>query len=153
MQFQVCGRLVKLKESNAILNNYVESLLKYTEKPYLVPVTSFFPDPRSGELMDIEIGDSCHDVCWSPCGRYIAVSTMKDVFVQDAFSGEILRRLEEARAILPYFKSLRLHRSIAFAPNSKAIAVSEGRQVILWTWESSKLGTPIPDHWKKRLFL
>ncbi len=85
LQFQICGRLVKLKESNVILNKYVESLLKYTEKPYLVPVTSFFSDPRSGELMDTPIGGSIYEVCCSPCGRYIAASTFKDEFVLDAF--------------------------------------------------------------------
>ncbi len=137
LQYSVCGRLVKLKESNAILNKYVESLLKYTEKPYLVPVTPFFPDPRSGELMDIVVGNSCLKVCCSPCGRYIAALTVRDVFVLDAFSGAILRRLEQPGAFLYVVMS------IAFALNSKKIAISVGTTIRLWAWKSCKSTTQI----------
>ncbi len=125
--FQMCGRLVKLRKGNVFLNKYLESLSLYTEKPYLVPVTAFFPDPRSGELMDIQVGENCDAVCCSPCGRYIAASTSSDVVVLDALSGAILSRLEGHLVA----------RCLQFAPDSKTvIAPHRDNAIMLWTRES-----------------
>ncbi len=42
-QFQVCGRLAGLRKSNAIVDAYLKSIERRTPKPYLRPLSSFFP--------------------------------------------------------------------------------------------------------------
>ncbi len=42
------GRLVRFRESDAILNKYVESLLICTENPHILHVTAFFRSAKQG---------------------------------------------------------------------------------------------------------
>ncbi len=128
LQFQMWGRLFKVRKSYVVLNKYLESLSMHTEKPYLMPVTGFFPDPRSAQLMDIPIGGHCNTVSYSPCGRYITAGECSNVLVLDALSGSILRRLEGHS---------RLVTSAVFVPGSrKIVSASRDSTIMLWMWEN-----------------
>ncbi len=54
-QFQVCGRLISMRKSNVIIDTYLTSVEKFTPKPYLVPVSSFFPELNSALITEIPV--------------------------------------------------------------------------------------------------
>ncbi len=70
------------------------------------------------------------------------------MFILDASSGGILRRIEQGHSILRHTEPSWLNRSIDFSPNSKTIAVADGPTVIMWAWESSKPSTQILERHK-----
>ncbi len=91
-QFQACGRLAGVRKSNFIVDTFLNSVEKYTPKPYLVPVSSFFEELNSALITEIPVR-GCDCVASSPCGRYIAVGDRSDILVARSSSGEILQRL------------------------------------------------------------
>ncbi len=70
-QFQVCGHLEHLRKSSALVDVYLKSLEKWTPKPILVPVSTFFGELDSGLMMEIPLGGQCCCVASSACGQYI----------------------------------------------------------------------------------
>ncbi len=90
-QFHVCGRLVSLRDSNVIVEQFVHSVEKCTPKPYLHPVSSFFPELDSSQMMEIPAGDYCRCVSCSPCGIYIAAGTGRDIAILKTSNVEISR--------------------------------------------------------------
>ncbi len=128
-QFHLCGRLIRLKKSNVIVDKYLKSLEASTPTPYLVPITPIFPHLNDAQLYEIPIGGSCYCVACSPCGKYIAAGAENDVAVIDASTGKILRRLRGHSGIVT---------CLAFIPGSKKL-VSGGQDaiIIIGDWRES----------------
>ncbi len=71
-QFHACGRLGYLRKSSALVDAYLKSMEKWTPKPCLMPLSTFFPELDDALVMEISLGGRCWCVASSPCGRYIA---------------------------------------------------------------------------------
>ncbi len=129
-QFHVCGRLVTLRKSNGIVDTYLNSVEKYTPKPYLVPVSSFFPELNRALITEIPVGGRCDCVASSPCGRYIAAGAGADILVARSSSGETLRRLRGHAETVS---------CVAFAAGfEKIVSGSVDGKVMMWDWETSE---------------
>ncbi len=58
-QFYAGGRLASVRKSNVIIETYLSSVEKFTPKPCLVPVNSFFPELNSALTLEIPRWRGC----------------------------------------------------------------------------------------------
>ncbi len=83
-QFEVCGRLASSRKPSGIIDIYLNSVKKYTPKPYLVPVSSFFPELNSALITEIPVGGWCNCVASSPSGRTLQLELEPIFWLQEA---------------------------------------------------------------------
>ncbi len=126
-QFQMCGRLLNLRNKDVIVDAVMKSFQAYTPKPYLIPVNGFFPALNSAQVLEIPVGGFCGSVSSSPCGRYIASGSGGDIVLADANTGDILKRLHGHGDNVQCIK---------FAGTSKKLVTAHAEKtVLLWDWE------------------
>ncbi len=97
-QFQICGRLWSTRNKDVIVDAVMNSFEAHTPKPYLKPVSSFFPELNSAQILEIPVGGRCYWVACSPCGGYIAAGSGGDIVVADVNTGDVLKRLHSHSA-------------------------------------------------------
>ncbi len=126
----MCGRLPSMRNKDVIVDAVMKSFEAHTPKPYLKPVSSFFPEVNSAQLLEIPVGGRCRWVSCSPCGDYIAAGGGWDVVVADANTGDVLKRLHGHSKDVTCVK---------FVGGSKRIvSASEDGTVAVWEWEKSE---------------
>ncbi len=128
-QFQVCGRLRNSREDSAIVDAYLKSVQEHTPKPYLLPVSAFFPDLSTTPIMEIRVGRRGHYLACSPCERYVAVGAGKEVVLAEIATGEILQRLLGHTANIWCMSFL--------AGSKRIVSGSNDRMIFVWEWEFS----------------
>ncbi len=129
-QFHLCGRLESLRMSSILVNSYFKSIEKFTPKPCLVPMNSFFPELHSALMMELPVGGPCHCVASSPCGRYIAAGAGGDILVADSNTYDVLKRMRGHTMDVT---------SVAFVAGCEEIVSgSEDGKVMTWKWQSSE---------------
>ncbi len=108
----------------------MNSFEAYTAKPYLKPVSTFFPELDDALMMEIPLGGWCCCVASSPCGRYIAAGAGADIVVAKSSTGEVLWRLRGHSDAVT---------CVAFAAAGKKImSGSEDKKIMIWEWEASE---------------
>ncbi len=129
-QFQMCGRLSRMRNKDVIVDAVMNSFETHTAKPYLKPVSCLFPEVNSAQILEVPVGEWCDCVTCSPCGRYIAAGGGPDVVVADINTGDVLKRLHGHTADVT---------CITFVCGSKKIvSASHDRTVAMWEWEKSE---------------
>ncbi len=135
--FHVSGRLLSLRKKNVLVEAYLKSLEGSTPKPYLVPLSPFFPDLSDAQVMEIPVGGECECVASSSCGRFIAAGAGHQVVVAQENTGEILQRLKGHVGVV---------RCIAFSAGSRIlVSGSWDGKVIVWEWDTSDLPARVLD--------
>ncbi len=71
-QFQICGWLFTLRNTDVILDTVKKSFEDQARKLYLVPACSFFFNLNSAQILEILTGGFCRHTACFPCRRYIA---------------------------------------------------------------------------------
>ncbi len=128
-QFQMYGRLLCMRSKDVIVDAVMNSLEAHTPKPFLKPVSSFFPDLNSAQIYEIPVGGWCGCVAFSPCGSYIAAGSRHDIVLVDLNTGEVLKRLHGHEKPVS---------AISFIGGPKRIvSASDDRTVAVWEWEKS----------------
>ncbi len=128
-QFQICGRLSNLRGKDVIVDAIVSSFEAHTSKPYLKPVTSFFPELNSAQINEIRISDSCFCVGSSPRGRYFAFGVPNSIAVANASTGEVFKLLHVTMGLSDAYASLVNRKNLLLGLLTKTVAV--------WEWEKS----------------
>ncbi len=123
------GRLFSAKRDSDLIDRVLDSFEVHTPKPYLKPVSSFFPQLKSAQITEIPAGGLCERLACSLCGRYIAAGNRFDVVVADASTGDVLKRLHGSNATCAKFAG----------GSEKIVYASEDGTVAVWEWEASKL--------------
>ncbi len=134
-QFQVCGRLLRLRRTSIIVDKYLKSVETNTPMPYLVSLTPVFPELNDAQLYEIPVGGTCCCVACSPCGKYCVAGAQNDIVVIDAGTGIILRRLiGHTKTVL----------CLTFAAElSKIVSGGQDENVMVWRLEG--------DHFVKNI--
>ncbi len=128
-QFQMCGRLLNKRSEDGLVDAVINSFEAHTPRPYLKPVSSFFPELKSAQIMEIPVGGSCKRLTCSPCGKYIAAGSGQDIVLADVNTGDVLKRL---------LGNSRNVNCICFIGGWKRIASASGdKTVSVWEWEKS----------------
>ncbi len=127
----MCGRLLSLSKNNVIIDTHLKSVLRHTPRPYLMPVSTFFPDLSNAQILEIPVGDQCVSVTRSCCGRYIAAGTDHRIVVADAMTGDILKSLNCHADVVRCLRFIR--------DGSEIVSGSHDGTIVVWEWQSSDL--------------
>ncbi len=128
-QFRLCGLLRSLRQVDVVVDVYLKSVESCTPKPFLLPVSTFFPELASAPKIEVPIGGDCECIDCSPCGNYVTAGTKNEIVVAEIRTGETLQRLRGHTQVVW---------SVHFVQGSKKI-VSGSRDgtVMVWDWQSS----------------
>ncbi len=115
-----------MRNKDVIVDAVMKSFEAHTPKPYLKPMSCFFPEVNSAQLLEIRVGAWCDWVSCSPCGDYIAAGGGQDVVVADVNTGDVLKRLHGHSSLVTCVKFV--------GGSKKIVSASRDGTVAVWEW-------------------